>query len=1233
MTILDSAKKDINNFTIYDRLVRLNDKAKFGKIQQKIAGKELNQLLVDLCENLNLPIQGPHMYQQVLDTLSLHFKCQIHLITGTQERSADYQSFPETYNDSLPQIFLFKICDNHVVHIQDLKKFFRSNRLICFYCHEAFSARHVHKCPKKSCNQCSMTLATSATKQFGHLPFQYCDKNVVENNTLQCNVCQQNIFRTQLCLKNHSAQCVRKKNQENQKYSKLGQPCQKCFKFISFRNRPAGKTPEDMIQSHKCLPPNFRTCKYCREHFPTSRDHSCKVQKKELTKIWPNLVFFNFECRNLSSLHCDVCKTIKLNYLRERDITNVELHQDDNFPTLFCKSHQGYLKEFSPNVAVIWRECSRGVFEEHVLVDRRFQTNDEHICDIFKFEYFTSENIQPYVSETVGRFKQKPIITKCFQDQLDTQLEDKKMTIIYKFIKLVTQPEWRNSTLISWNDKFSHLSLIFEAFSKLGATPNIMNKSRKIFSVSLENHGLRFIDACNFFLGNLHDVASQFEVDFEKKFFPDSLNRSSEYQRARFPAFHDFVSISDNLNVQQDKHLFWEKNHLQNWSFETEIINHSRHRTELWAKSCLTFLKQTFCLQERIKKIEKIESPLILHPFSKGITSRSSFTFNVHKVFYLNKYDLETVMFEKTSNMKRVSLGEYQFSCYKALTEPENGWIHAFNSSSGQKKFGNYHVDLYSEKLNTVLQFQGCVYHAHEPCKAKVNKGRTPTSKNFLGRTFSEQQVLDNQFIAFMSKNYPTVQLEFINACDWEKRKCKIESNLKTMWYNFKQKYAEDYDDNRPLKRLIPREAIRGGALDVYNLTFDKNINSNEDIYFCDINSLYSDVAMNTQFGIGPCKVLSDPNELKKVQWNFTIYEFCYEGIELQGGSAFCKVLVPQNEEYPFLPFRVNNEYTVMACCRTCAEKKLTKNCTHKEQARSFTGCWMISTLNQLAKEGYQIKFYEIHYFPKKAYLLRDYIQILCSERLKNSGILNDSMTTEEKLLVCDEINKGMNLPELIKLNPEECVNNPGQKQCFKDYMNCLFGFFSRNTKDVMTKKCYSQNDIDKIALKSKIVNVNVLTEKICSIDYVLDTNRIPPNLDSNIYIGGEVASAAFVKLRRHLKTVLNNKGIPLMIDTDAIVFKMPKDTPNPLKIGSAVGLWKHEYQPGKIEKFFALASRNYAICYSSKNDVLNEVLKVRGLSLKLSLNQKLINCDVFKTFILNFFQNNYKAIKVPQTK
>ena len=1238
---MDADKKDLNNLTTYDRLVKLNDKAKFGKKQQNIAGRELNKIITEICEKLNISFQGPHNYKEVCEVLSAHFKCQIHLITGVEERSADYQSFPGAYDDSLPQIFLFKICDNHVVHIQNLKKFFNANRLICFYCHEGFSARHLHKCPKKSCRQCFLTLASESTKQFGHLPFQYCDKETVENlSNLECSLCLQTSFKTKLCLKNHSIKCHGKritgKNQTNQGYSKLGQVCQKCFKFISFQCRPAGKSIQDVLNYHKCLLPNHRVCKYCREHVPTSEKHSCKVRKKELTKTWPNLIFFNFECRNLSSLNCNTCKSIKLNYLKEKKITNVELHKDENFPTLSCKYHQDSQKDFSPNVAVIWRETKRGVFEEHVLLDEEFENNGgQKTCDIYKFEYFTSQNIQPYVTETVSRFNQRPIISSCFQKQLQTQLENRKRTIIYKFIQLVTQPSWRNSTLISWNDKFSHLSLIFEGFSTLGATPKLLNKSRKLFSVTLENHQMRFIDACNFFSGQLHDVASQFEVDFDKKFFPDSLNRSSHYRdNGAFPALSKFINISDNLSVLREKQLFWDKNHLKSWCFETEIVNHSKHCTELLAKSCLKFLKQTFSLQERIKKIENIDSPLVLHPFAKGISSKSSFTFNIHKVFYLNKYDLETVMFERTSNMKNVSLGEYQFASFKSLTEPENSWNHALNSSSGQTKFKNYHVDLYSEKLNTVYQYQGCLHHSHEPCKANVNKNRTLTSKNFFGRTFLEQQEMDKKFIDFMKEHYPSVKLEFINACDWEEKKRFKEENGKSMWSNFKKKYKKVYCDKRPLKRLIPREAIRGGALDVYNLTFDKKVDLNEDIYFCDINSLYSEVAMNTKFGIGPCKVLADPVEIAtKVIWNFTDNQFYYDGIELQSGAAFCKVLVPPNEEYPFLPYRINNECTVMASCRSCAEKKLKKNCLHKELGRSFTGCYMISTLNQLAKEGYKIVFYEIHYFPQKAYLLRDYVQILCSERLKNSGIVNNLMSSKDKQLICDEINRSMNLPEQLKLKPDECVNNLGQKQCFKDYMNCLFGFFSRNTNNFTSKKCYSQNDINQIAQKNKIINVNILTDKTCSIDYELNSNAIPPNLDSNIYIGGEVSSAAFVQLRKHFNKLLKHKAIPLMIDTDAIVFKLPKGTPNPLTIGSAVGMWKHEFEPDSIQKFFAINSRNYSVSYLDKDNILREVLKVRGLSLKMSLNQKMINCDTYKNFISNYFKENFKAVKVPQAK
>jgi hypothetical protein len=245
------------------------------------------------------------------------------------------------------------------------------------------------------------------------------------------------------------------------------------------------------------------------------------VRKKELTKIWPNLVFFNFEYRNMSSLHCENCKAIKLNYLKDQKITEIQLHEHETFPQLVCKFHKSPQKEFIPNVAVIWRENERGIFEEYVLSDEMFENNVEKTSNVYKFDYFTNENIQPYVTESSVPFNQQPVITKCFTNQLETKVASKKRTIIYKFLQLVTQSSWRNSTLISWNDKYSHLSSVLEALISVGCIPKILHKKRKLYSVTLEKHNLRFIDACNFFSGHLHDVASQYEIKFERMFFPN----------------------------------------------------------------------------------------------------------------------------------------------------------------------------------------------------------------------------------------------------------------------------------------------------------------------------------------------------------------------------------------------------------------------------------------------------------------------------------------------------------------------------------------------------------------------------------------------------------------------------------------------------------------------------------------------------------------------------------------
>ena len=73
------------------------------------------------------------------------------------------------------------------------------------------------------------------------------------------------------------------------------------------------------------------------------------------------------------------------------------------------------------------------------------------------------------------------------------------------------------------------------------------------------------------------------------------------------------------------------------------------------------------------------------------------------------------VMHENTSNMKTVSRGEQELACFLEKMHPERHYQHAFSSSAGQKKFGNYAVDLYSPETKTMTQYNGCEVHCHLP--------------------------------------------------------------------------------------------------------------------------------------------------------------------------------------------------------------------------------------------------------------------------------------------------------------------------------------------------------------------------------------------------------------------------------------------------------------------------------------------------------------------------------------
>jgi len=139
-----------------------------------------------------------------------------------------------------------------------------------------------------------------------------------------------------------------------------------------------------------------------------------------------------------------------------------------------------------------------------------------------------------------------------------------------------------------------------------------------------------------------------------------------------------------------------------------------------------------------------------------------------------------------------------------------------------------------------------------------------------------------------------------------------------------------------PLKRLIPQECVCGGLLDILAYTAEENPDS--DLHIVDINSLYSYVSMNTEFSVGPYTMIVG-EDLKNIYFNSIFEEWYYNPERLQGGSAFCSILVPLDIEDPILKFKLNNT-TVMAVCHTCGKSSSPEPCHHEEKKRIFTGCW-----------------------------------------------------------------------------------------------------------------------------------------------------------------------------------------------------------------------------------------------------------------------------------------------------
>ena len=680
------------------------------------------------------------------------------------------------------------------------------------------------------------------------------------------------------------------------------------------------------------------------------------------------------------------------------------------------------------------------------------------------------------------------------------------------------------------------------------------------------------------------------------------------------------------------KNVYVKKRSNDSWNFKAELIKYSNYKVEVLAKASLQFLRETINFQIKFKSLMRIDTKLILHPFSRQVTTGPSYVYKMFKNYCLNQENIYSVPNENTSNMRNTSRPEIEFVNFMEDCQPELKFQHAFSDENGQKKFGNYDVDLFSAVSKEIYQLKGCNVHNHLPedgCSDPKRISLTAESSiSIFNKSVFQVQLEEKKFNDFVSKFFSTEVESIYNVyeCQWADFKATDE------WKECLK--SGRIDVNRPSNRMKQRTALRGGLIDQYNLMWSKEKNPTEIFKVADINGLYAFVAMTFPFPVGKPIVLIG-KELKNVAIrNNSIY---HNDKVLESGLMHCQVLAPQDELMPFLQFRLENKFNYLALCRTCASELTARPCLHKAvKSRSFTSVWTIIDLTKALREGYTITdIYEIHYFNETKFLLQNFVQCLSSERLKNSGGLDKLETLEEKIEYCEKHNEAMKLPEAFKLTIDNVVNNPTQKMLFKDLSNSLFGKFGQNSNQSKKEIVYLQHRLEQIALTHEILDIYNINDNSILVEFA--QNNYLPDRKGNVYIAAEINARARVIIHDYIRLLQTEKSVKIYsCDTDCLSYSISANAIDPLTdlYSDILGQFKSVIPKDcDVFSYQSLGNRNYSILCKDKENKLQSTIKVKGLCLTSCHFEHNINATSYQKLIDDHFHNEIKSMTVPQVR
>ena len=355
---------------------------------------------------------------------------------------------------------------------------------------------------------------------------------------------------------------------------------------------------------------------------------------------------------------------------------------------------------------------------------------------------------------------------------------------------------------------------------------------------------------------------------------------------------------------------------------------------------------------------------------------------------------------------------------------------------------------------------------------------------------------------------------------------------------------------------------------------------------------------------------------------------FYYNSKQIMG-SLLLTILPPQNLFFPFLLYRLKSGKTINTLCRTCGEQKLEK-CLHSEQERAITPSYMISEIEFALSLNYKIlAIHECHIYQESAFILKDFIHHLNYLKVKNSACLENLSDINNKLTYCNQLNRDMTLEAPFNLRPSNVKLNAPQKTFYKLMANSLFGKLEQRNDKSRTIYVNQQSELEKLFFSEKeIKDLNCINSEICEVQFVPDSQKIPPNKNSNCYIGAQLTAFARQTIYSHLQVLEISGATIYQVDCDSLIFSLPKTQNIPLPLSDAVGHFKHEIR--NITSYQSLGPKNYCITFDKEN-ITQTITKVRGLSLNNALNKNTFSAELFKTYVEQFLDKKYEKMSVKQ--